>query len=242
MQEKTRGIVLNMVKYSDSLSIAHIYTEHSGRVSVMVRHSKSRKSVSKKSILQPLFLLEMQINKKQNREIQYASEISNSPIFHDIPFNVNKSTIAFFIAEVMTKVLKEEEPNPAMFSYLFNTIQLLDHLERGTGNFHLVFMYELSRFLGFYPVDNYSGENKYFNLRKGCFTPFPDISEISLDERLSKELFLVKEKGFKSISTIELTRVQKQLMLDALLKYYHYHLPEMGQIKSLEILKEIFDA
>jgi DNA repair protein RecO (recombination protein O) len=242
MQDKTRGIVLNHVKYSDSVSIAHIYTEHSGRVSVMIRHSKSRKSVSKKSILQPLFLLEMQISKKQNREIQYANEINNSPVFQDIPFNISKSTIAFFVAEVLSKVLKEEEPNPPMFSFLFNSIQLLDHLDHGVGNFHLVFLYELSRFLGFYPVDNYSEQNRFFNLQKGRFTEFIDVPEISLDEELSKDLFMIKEKGFKSISEIDLSRKHKLNLLEALLKFYQYHLPEMGTIKSLEVLKEIFEG
>jgi DNA repair protein RecO (recombination protein O) len=242
MQNKTRGIVLNHVKYSDSVSIAHIYTENSGRVSVMVRHSKSRKSVSKKSILQPLFLLEMQISKKQNREIQYANEINNSPVFHDIPFNVSKSTIAFFIAEVLSKVLKEEEPNPAMFSYLHNCIQLLDQMEHGVGNFHLVFLYELSRYLGFYPIDNYSEQNHYFNLQKGRFTEFIDVPEISLDEKLSKNLFIIKEKGFKYIAAIELSRNHKLNLLEALLKFYQYHLPEMGKVRSLEVLKEIFEG
>jgi DNA repair protein RecO (recombination protein O) len=241
MQEKTKGIVLNLVRYSDSASIAHVYTEHFGRVSVMVRHSKSRKSVSKKSILQPLFLLEMQIVRKQNREIQFSSEISNNPVFHEIPFNISKSTIAIFISEVLLKVLKEEEANPDMFSFLYNSIQLLDHLDNGTSNFHMVFLYELSRYLGFYPTDNYSELNKYFNLRKGCFTELPDIPEISIDEETSKNLNLIMQSGFNSIAEIELTRKQKVYLLETILKFYHYHLPEMGHVKSLDVLKEIFN-
>jgi len=240
MLDKTRGIVINHVKYSDSVSIAHVYTEHSGRISVMVRHSKSRKSVSKKSILQPLFLLEMQLSKKQNREIQFASEINNSPVFNDIPFNISKSTIAFFIAEVLGKVLKEEEPNPAMFSFLFNSIQLLDQIELGTANFHLVFLYELSRFLGFYPIDNYSDTNRFFNLRKGRFVENMDDIEISLDKKLSRDLFLISKKGFKQISEIELSHNERFELIKALLKFYQYHLPEMGKLKSLEVLKELF--
>ena len=242
MYEKTKAIFLNSVKYSDSSSIAHLYTENSGRISVLIRHSKSRKSVSKRSILQPLFLLEIQLSRKQNREIQYAGEISNNPVFNEIPFKIAKSTIAIFIAEVLSKVLKEEEPNPPMFSFLFNSIQLLDHLEQGTGSFHLVFLYELSRYLGFYPNDNFSEENCYFNLVKGRYSSVADVPEISLDEQLSKDLNNVRTKGFKSISELELSRVQKAGLLDALLKFFHYHLPEMGKIKSVEVLQEIFEV
>jgi DNA repair protein RecO (recombination protein O) len=242
MIEKTRAIVLNHIKYSDSASIAHVYTEHSGRISVMIRHSKSRKSVSKKSFLQPLFLLEMQIDWKQNREIQFASEISNFPVFQSIPFNISKSTISMFLAEILTKVLKEEEPNPEMFNYLFNSIHLLDQIEQGIASFHIVFLYELSRYLGFYPINNYSEQNRFFNLREGSFSDHFDLPEITLDEQLSKDLFLIQLKSFKSLIEIKLSRTQRSRLLEAVLKFFHYHLPEMGFIKSLKILNEIFNA
>jgi len=240
MLQQTRAIVLNHIKYTDNTAIAHIYTEHFGRLSIMVRHSNSRKSVSKKSILQPLFLLVVNIQYKQTRELQQVKEINNSPVFHDIPFHVSKSGIVFFLAEVLSKVLKEEEANPALFEFLFHSIQLFDHIDDGMANFHLVFLLELSKYLGFYPNNNYSEQNRFFNIREGYYSNSIEIPEIYLDEETSRNIQNLTINGFNSLGDIKLSRHQRAKTLQAILKYYHYHLTEMGQIKSLSILNQIF--
>jgi len=241
MLYQTRGVVLHHIKYTDNTAIAHIYTEHFGRLSIMVRHSNSRKSISKKSILQPLFLLVLNVDYKQTREIQQVKEINNIPVFQDIPFNISKSTIAIFLAEVLSKVLREEETNPALFEFLFNSIQLFDHCHEGSANFHLVFLLELSKYLGFYPSNNYSELNKYFDIREGTYSSNFDIPEIHLDEKLSANLNFLSINGFNSLSEIKLSRNERTKILYALIKYFQYHLIEMGQIKSLSILNQIFN-
>ncbi len=240
MLQQTRAIVLNHIKYTDNTAIAHIYTEHFGRLSIMVRHSNSRKSISKKSILQPLFLLVINLQYKQTREIQQTKEINNSPIFHDIPFNVTKSGIVFFLAEVLSKVLKEEEANPALFEFLFHSIQFFDHCHEGMANFHLVFLLELSKYLGFYPNNNYSEQNRFFNIREGFYSKSIEIPEIYLDEEISRNIQKLTINGFNSFENIMLSRNQRANILRAILKYYQYHLADMGQIRSLSILNQIF--
>lgn len=240
MFEQTRAIVLHNIKYSDSSSITHFYTEKFGRLSVMVRHPKSKKSVSKKSILQPLFLLNINLQHKQNREIQQCKELVNTPVFHNIPFNITKSSIALFLAEFLSKVLKEEETNPPLFEFLSSSIQWLDQCSLGVANFHIVLLYELSKFLGFYPDNNYSETNCYFNLRDGYFSKFKESEEISTNKLLSEYLSQVPKAGFKSMEEIKLSRTQRTALLNALMNYYRYHLPEIGRIKSLEILNQVF--
>ncbi len=241
MYEQTRAIVLNSIKYSDNSSITHFYTEKFGRLSVMIRHSKSKKSVSKKSILQPLFLINIDIQYKQNREIQQCKELVNNPLFYDIPFNITKSSIALFLAEFLTKVLKEEETNQPLFEFLSSSIQLLDQSGTGASNFHIVFLYELSKFLGFYPDNNYSEQNCYFNLRDGYYSKFKETEEISLSNELSVLLSQISHTGFQFLGKIKLSRKRRTELLNALINYYRYHLPEVGKIKSLKVLNEIFD-
>jgi len=241
MFEQTRAIVLNNIKYSDNSSITHFYTEKFGRLSVMIRHSKSKKSVSKKSILQPLFLLNIDIQHKENREVQQCKEMINHPVFQNIPFNIVKSSIAIFLAEFLTKVLKEEEANSSLFEFLHNSIQLFDQTNTGSANFHLVFLYDLSKFLGFYPENNYSPQNSYFNLRDGYYSRYKESNEISLGKELSMQLNFVCHFGFKSLDRIELSRNQRSKLLYALISYYKFHLPEVGKIKSLDVLNQVFE-
>jgi len=240
MFEQTRAIVLNNLKYSDNSSITHFYTEKFGRLSVMIRHSKSKKSVSKKSVLQPFFLLNLDIQYKQNREIQQCKEIVNLPVFNDIPFNIVKSSIVLFLAEFLTKVLKEEEANPSLFEFLHNSIQLFDQTEAGAANFHLMFLYELTKFLGFYPENNYSKKNCYFNLRDGYYSGYIESEEVSLDKDYSALLNSIAYKGFSLLDKIELSRNQRTKLLLALINYYKFHLPDVGKIKSLDVLNQVF--
>lgn len=242
MFESTRALVLNNIKYTDSASITNLYTEKYGRLPVLIRHSKSKKSISKKSILQPLFLLDVNVRYKKNREIQQCKELVNNPIFHDIPFNIIKSSIVLFLAEFLGKVLKEEEANPALFEFLSSSIQLFDKVESGVSNFHIVFLFELSKFLGFYPDKNYSTVNCFFNLRDGYYSKFKETDGISLDAQLSEQLFQVTNNGFQFLGKIKLSRSQRTNLLKSLITYYSYHLPGIGKIKSLEVLNQLFNG
>ena len=61
MLNKTRGIVLHHIKYSETSIIATIYTEVFGRQSYIIKGIRNKKSKIKANILQPLFLLNMEV-------------------------------------------------------------------------------------------------------------------------------------------------------------------------------------
>lgn len=241
MFEKTRGIVLQNVKYSDNSSVVTFYTEKFGRLAVLIRHSKSKKSVSKRSILQPLFLLNLNIQYKKSRDIQQCKELINTPVFSDIPFNILKGSIAMFLSDFLHKVLKEEEPNELLYEFLFNSIQILDQTDNSCANFHLVFLYQLSRYLGFQPVDNYSNSHIYFHLVKGRFYSQFESKETCLDQNTSALLRKVSKLKYTDLGQIELLKNERKLLLKGLISYYKFHLPEIGKIKSLEVLEKIFE-
>ncbi|OQX97268.1 MAG: DNA repair protein RecO [Bacteroidetes bacterium 4572_117] len=238
--EKTRGIVLQQIKYSDGQVIVQMYTEQFGRQPFIFR--KTKKKGGGLNIIHPLFLLEIDLSFKENRQIQRAIEISNTPYFVDIPFNVYKSSMAIFLAEVLSKVLIEEEGNKHLFEFLHNSILLLDEIEDGLANFHIVFLYQLSKYLGFYPEKNLSGNQKHFNIAEGRYSAWSENIEYLLNKQESRLFTMLAEIGFSEINELKLSRGQRQSLLIILLDYYRYHLPEMGKVKSLEILKQIFEG
>ena len=240
LAEKTRGIVLQQIKYSDSQIIAHIYTEKFGRQAFMFRKPKTKKSGSSLNILQPLFLLEIEAQIKEKRQIQRASEINNSPHFSDIPFNISKSSIAIFLAEVLSRVLKEEEANHNLFNFLYHAILLLDEESKDFANFHILFLYELSKYLGFYPETEFALSQNVFDISEGTYSTNFD-TKFTLSKSDSRLFAQLAGIGFHQLNKIKFSRIQRQNILNILLKYYHYHLPEMGKIKSLNILKQVFE-
>jgi hypothetical protein len=81
MLQKTKGIVLHSLKYSENSIIVKIYTESFGLVSYLVRSVRSKKSALKTGIFQPLTLLEMVVYHKKNRYFKPSRKlyiVSNS--------------------------------------------------------------------------------------------------------------------------------------------------------------------
>ena len=129
MLSQTKGILLHNVKYGENSIIATIYTEKFGRQAYIVNSAKGKKAKNKASMLQPLYLLDMVVYQKQSREVQRIKEFKTYETFHSIPFNIKKSTQVIFIAEILYKLLREEESSPELFHFCENAIKYLDLFE-----------------------------------------------------------------------------------------------------------------
>lgn len=246
MLQKTRGIVLHQFKYSDTSIIVHIYTEQYGRQSYIINGIRGKKSKAKINLLQPLSILNLEIYHKASRSLQRIKEFTPYTLLVSIPYQHAKRCIALFLAEILYKTLREEEANTTVFEFLVSAISLLDYdgaeVKPNIGNFHLYFLLHFSRYLGFYPTDNYSSARPYFDLMKGQFvsqTPelgFAMEGEISA---LFHELFLVSFKEALH-SPSRLTNTTRSRLLDMLVQYYQLHINEIGELKSYEVLKSVF--
>ena len=106
MLEKTRGIILNQIKYTDSGIVAQLYTRKFGRQSFLIRGMRNRKTGKHNILFQPMFILDLEMNYKSSREMQVMKEFSVSYTPYDIYSNIKKSCVAIFLGEVLTSVLK----------------------------------------------------------------------------------------------------------------------------------------
>ncbi len=238
---KTRGLVLHHVNYSESSIIAYLYTEKFGRQAYLIHGAKNKKSLIRSNLFQPLFLLDMEVYHKQNRNLQKIKEAKNNPVFLSIPYSEHKRSIAFFLSEVLYKVLKEEESNPSLFEFLHSKIHFFDLLEENYNSFHLDFLVNLSKHLGFYPRNNYSNENCYFDLMNGIFINRKPIHNHYFGSELAEILHAILSNRFHSAKHGPAINNQaKTAFLVRIMEYYQLHLEGLGQIKSLDVLKEIY--
>jgi DNA repair protein RecO (recombination protein O) len=240
MIRKTRGIVLHTTKYGESSLVVHCYTEQFGRQTFMAKGVRKSRKQNRSNLFQPLFILDFEVYHKDSREIQMVKEVSRAVSLNSLPFDITKSTQAIFMAEVLYRVIREEEPNPVLAKFLINTIQYLDTMEEASPDFHIIFMFNLSRHLGFYPQNNYEEGSVFFNLASGRFKTHFGDPEIHLDKEASalwsrymhSDLQSVKEEGFNGS--------QRKNTLDNLARFYKLHVSGMGEIRSLEILHSYF--
>ena len=240
MLNKTRGIVLHHIKYSETSVIVTIYTETFGRQSYIINGVRSKKAKIKANILQPLFLLDMEVYHKPKRELQRVKEIQNAFVFNSLPFDIRKSSLAIFIAEILYKTIQEQEPNPDLFEYLYNSIQVLELKTEGISNFHLYFLIHLSKYLGFFPNNNFSESNCFFDLKAGRFVLIKPMHSFCLDAEQSKILSQLLEFSENQHETLKISYKNRIFLLEKILNYYLLHNEGVSNIKSLSVLKEVF--
>src|SRR3989304_1459988 len=109
MLHKTKGIVLRTVDYSDTSIISKIYTELFGIQSYLIKGARRKNASVKANLFQPLSLLELVIYKKERKQLQALKEARTEIHFVSIPAVPAKTSILFFLNEVMVKFLQEEE-------------------------------------------------------------------------------------------------------------------------------------
>jgi DNA repair protein RecO (recombination protein O) len=241
MNIKTRGIVFHHIRYSDTSLIATIYTESSGRKSFLLKGIYKSKGLIKPGFFQPLSLLQLEISMSPRRELQRVKDAMPSPLLNHLYSNISKQSIVFFIAEILYKTVREEEPNPALFDFLYNSIQYLEASDDDIANFHLVFLLQLSRFLGFLPNDNYSENNTLFDTLNGCFVMETSANENTYGTRISNKFHELINLNFENAPTLKLNRIERAELLELILELYRMHLYGHLNIQSLQVLKELFD-
>ena len=241
MLATTEGIVLHYIKYGESSVIATIYTREFGRQSFIINAARSKKSKNKASMLQPLFLVDLVTYQKQTREIQRIKEIKSSQTYQNIPFEITKSTQAIFLAEMLYKTINEEESNPEMFEFIQNALLYFDLMEKGTANFHLWFLLRLTEYLGFLPDTSKVGFEGWFDLQKGAVVPFEPSHPLFINKEATSRFIELSTLKINELSEFKITRNIRDVLLFQLVEYYQLHFNNLGEIKSLKVLKELFD-
>lgn len=242
MIAKTTGIVLHTLRYGESSLIVHAYTEHFGRISLMAKGVKSEKKPGRAALLQPLKIISMEIHYKPSREIQILKEFASALPEHFQPPDPVKGSVSLFMAELLYKVLREEEPNEPMFRFLYQSVVQLNQLQKGIANYHLFFTVHLTKYLGFFPSGNFDEKHCFFDGTSGKFVEQLDASINAMPQEESFLLARLMNASPQNLENLCLNGIQRSRFLDEIIKFYQIHLEGMGKIRSIDILREVFSA
>jgi DNA repair protein RecO (recombination protein O) len=222
MISKTRGIVINYIKYQESSIICKIYTEDFGIQSFIINGIRSPKAKRSIGFFQPFSLLELEVYQKPNREIQRLADykfIKTTPAIYE---DMTKNSVVLFLSEITGKLLSgENEPHPNLFEFMMESIIEFNSLKAGVENFHLHFLLVLPSYLGYRVEDD-----------------LLDVSPASGRENLQH---LVQELMSSPYDhPIKTTGKIRYQLLEALISFYRLHTPQLGEIKSLKVLHNLF--
>jgi len=242
MIHKTKAIALHTVKYGDSSLIAYVYSESYGRLSVMVHSAYGKKKSAGKAIFfQPLSIINVVYYRKGIQTLCKLKEVSTEVNFTSIPFDPIKRAIALFIGEVVYRTIREEESNPVMYSYLENAIQLLDVMHGGMSNFHLIFLAQLTRHLGFFPGNAWDESTPYFDYKNGVFVKTETIHPLFFSTEVSKLMGQVLTTPFHEAESLQFNHKTRAQLIGSFLSFYQVHIESISGIKSLPILSQVFE-
>jgi DNA repair protein RecO (recombination protein O) len=235
MLVKTEGIVLRTIKYSETSIITKIFTRELGLQSYLVKGVRGEKSKNKAVVFLPGNILEIDVYKRNNKDLQFLKEFRFKTIYGSITFHIIKSSMMIFMIEVLNKALKEEETNESLYEFIESTFLQLDKTEPTKLNFHLHFLMQLTAHLGFIPTENYDNANCFFDLSEGIFLDDATGRLNCLDKQFSSWVNdLLTHKNLEGINNHS-----RETLLNHILQYYSLHLPNFSDIKSHKILHEV---
>jgi DNA repair protein RecO (recombination protein O) len=237
MIETTKAIVLSSLKYGDTSIITTCYTEDCGIKKYMLRGVlKAKKSKIKSAYFQPLMQLNLTANHNNKGTLNSIKEVEVLHFYDSVYTNIKKQTIALFLAEILQNAIREEEQNRALYAYLETSFLWLDTHEH-IANFHLLFLLNLTKYLGFYPEINAINLN-YFDLAEGRFISVKNLNTVT-GENLNQFKRLLGI-NFDVLHHVDFSSINRQHILAILIQYYELHLDGFRKPKSLNVLKAVF--
>lgn len=240
MISKTRAIVLKTVKYSESSVVVKMYTELFGIKSFIVRGVRKKHSKISANLLQPLCINEVVFINNERDQLHTPREIAAWYQFTSLLFDVVKSSQTIFINELLYRSIREEEANPDFFNFLIQNIIYIDQAKPVTANFHITFSLQLTKYLGFYPLGNYAPSTPYFLLQEGTFNKLPTSDDFFLDQHYSELFDKFLKTAPENSGVIKLSSETRKVLLEKIILYYQLHHIGFGEIKSLDVLSQIF--
>lgn len=209
------AIVLNTTKIRDNNIVLHVLSRSYGRKSFLVRTGAK----ARMAFYLPLNILELDITENRKSDLWYAKPLSAKYPLIGIRNNIFKNTMSLFMSEVLFRVLKDGANEDGLFDWCERQILTLDAIESDFSNFHIRFLLELCVALGFRPESldmmAFSGEN-----------------QASVEKLMRSDL--------AEAMLIPLNGKTRNDIADSIIRYLEFHTESAINIKSLQVLRELY--
>lgn len=234
------GLVLRTTKYSESSIITSVYTNLFGLQTYVMNGVRSSKSRTNPVLFHPGTFIEFVSYHKANQNINRIKEVRVGLQFEHIPFDLNKGAVSLFMTEICSKSIKEQEENTELFDFLKRAYFSLDKYPGSIANFPLIFMLQLSAYLGFFPNSENRGELTFFDLQEGEFVGREPDHFNFLDSELSEYLDILLPVDFIESEKVRIPKNARAVLLDKIIQYYKIHFQGNFDIHTHKIYAQVF--
>lgn len=242
MRETLHMIALRSIRHSEKHNILTAYTLERGRMAFAVTAGVGRSASRLRALLMPLGVVECVADVSATREVHRLCEVR--PLLeagHTLHGHPVKSSLALFVAEFLSVVLRDGPGDAAVYGYLTECVGLLNALPAARlANFHLMFLFGLSRCLGIEPDTGSYREGMVFDMRDGCFRLTAPLHGQWIDAARAGAIAMLGRMTAENMHLFRYSRRERNEVLDSMLQYYGLHYAQLGGLKSLDVLRELF--
>ena len=241
-QEKLRLIVLHTIRHKESAIIVRGYGSLNGKSSYFLRLSQKNKKHTL-SLLHPLSVVDITTSSRSFGELKTIKEFHSVYRLSSIRNNIIKGSIAMFISEIVLKSIEEIEQNRELFLFLERTILRLESIEDGVSNYHLHFLVEFTKILGYLPEIPKQTQGMLFDIPSAKYRLERREEDISLfDKEESWLLSTLYHTSPQKLNELVISRQLRYKFIESILRYINYHTGQNIHCQSLSVLKEVFSS
>lgn len=228
MKQLDEAIFIHRISYSESSLITTFFTKGHGFQKFLFKGGKK-----KAHQLFPLSVSEVEYYERKESDLWNIT--SADPLFRqDIPFDPVKSSIAFFIADVLNMVLRGTEKDENLYYFVRESIIELEKTNE-LALFPPLFMISLTKFLGVQPLIEDPTKN-WIDLRAGIIGGYRDAEAHSVEGPIVNAFIsLLYNKGLE----FALSKTERQQLLRVIIDYYKIHVPGFKEPGTYDIIREI---
>ena len=223
------AFLLSFLKYGENDAILHCFTEEEGFQSYFLRGIYTQKN-KKRAFLLPLNHLFFSVRTAKSGSMQTISRFETLSV-QDFYSDIKINTVVFFVADFLHQILKDENKNLAIFQ---NIEEFSEQLNQKNYRAHLIFLIKILMLNGVAPLP---GEGDFLDPETGTFKS-TETHHLFNSEISGLWKAVVSEKGNYDIKIPQ--KIRRDL-LDSIMVYYHYHVPDFRIPVSLEVIQQIFE-
>ena len=234
-------IALRTTRLSDTKSLLSAWTRQHGRLTFSIPAGASKEARRRRALTAPLHTFEGVSDIRPDHDIHFIRDIRSSGTPLALDPDPAKSMLAIFLADTLDILLRRADADPNLSDFLFGSVDALGALTdpRATANFHLVFLYRLTHFLGIEPQLDHQGT--VFDMRDARFRATLPFHSDYIRDRECTLLHALMRANYRSAGRLPLDRYSRKVALDKILHYYSIHLTSLSGLKSLDILRSLLE-
>lgn len=235
--ELTKAVVLKTLNYTDTRKIIQVYSEERGYLSLISPSVVFKRKSNPVQTMQPVEIEYFWNDKGNLHTVRSISPLVNLP---ELYFDIYKMNIILLWGEILNLILKNEGKNEDLFTFLTRSVEYLNSTRSDTGNFNLFFLYRLAGLIGFRINAASWQENYVFNIADGSFYPDTAGTPYISGPNTAKMIHRLCTCEVEELREIPLNRQSRNILLDVILLFYSTHLNIDFNIKSIRIIREVF--